>query len=658
MIPINKPPRVYMDFETYGDLDLKKVGLYRYVKHSSFHPWCLAYAYDDEPTKLWAQGDIFPTNLIKAIKNPKVKIYAHNAEFEWQVLKTMGYGLNLKRFVDTQALAGVFGYPLGLDKFCKAIGLPYAKDATGTRLINKLCKPQKRTIKNPSGRWFPHTAPQDFKDLYKYCVQDVGIMREATKRLPMQELSRLEQYVWMHTILQNSRGIKIDIKTVINIRRTLEEVKRQGEIALSIATGGTVRTVKQVAKMKAFLNAHGVSIPDLAKETVDSYLKRIMSRVCREVLTLRKHLALSSTAKFDRMINMVGKDRRIRGNLQYYGAHTGRMAGRGLQVHNLPRANVDNSEKVITDFNECSYRKLKEKYSNLTSTASALIRPMIMAEKGKQLLVADYSSIENVVLHWVAGDEKTTQDFRKGLCQYKVYSAARLGIPYDKVTKQQRTQSKPDVLGLGYGGGHKALISVAAGYGVTLSVDEAMKRVHFYRNKYKLIPALWRRVFQKAREAVVTKDPQVLRTPTVQLEFRCAGGYLFILLPSGRRLSYPQVKLNSLWYIKVKGRQVPMSSEISYMGIKSGAWLRLGTHPGQLVENIIQAMARDLLVYGLLCAEQAGYKILMSVHDEAIAEGTQTDLNEFYEYLCMRQPWAKTIPLKADGYIAKRYRKG
>jgi len=649
---------LFLDTETYSTLDIKKVGLYKYVMHPSFHPLCLAYAIDDAEVELWVKGEDFSLLLRDALATEGVKIYAHNAEFEWNVLKWFDLDISLKRFVDTQALAGVFGYPLSLDKFCTAIGLPETKYSSGTRLINKLCKPQRKTIKNPSGRWFPDTAPKDFAELYSYCMQDVEVMRQAVKRLPMDELSSFEQYVWMHTILQNSRGVKIDIQTVNNIRLMLQKFKRQGEKYLQIATGGSVKTAKQVAKMKAFLQDNGLKIPNLQKETVETHLKISMSKVCREVLLLRQQLAHSSIAKFDKMQQMCCNDGRIRGNLAYYAAHTGRFASRGIQVHNLPRAKVDNPEKVIADFNALNYDDLRTLYPDLNTTASALIRPMITAEEGEKLIVADYSSIENVILHWAAGDEKTLQDFRNGLCQYKVYSAARLNIKYEEVTKEQRQDSKPDVLGLGFGGAHRALIKVAAGYGVILAIGEAQERVKFYRNRYKKIPQLWRNVFNKVKKTIETKDPQVLITPNIKLEFRCAGGYLFILLPSGRRLSYPKVKLNAVWSIKVQGREVPMTADISYMGVKNNTWMRIGTHPGMLVENIIQAMARDILVYGLLCAEQAGYKILMSVHDEGIAEGTADNVDEFCEYMCMKQAWATTIPLKADGYISKRYKKG
>lgn len=650
--------KVWIDFETYCDLDIKKVGLYKYVDHHSFHPWCLAYAFDDEEQiQLWRYPENMPERLVLALTNPTTKVYAHNAEFESEVLAKIGYHIHLQRFVDTAALAASFGYPLGLDKFCKAIGLPIAKDTNGTRLLNKLCKPQKKTIKNTSGRWYPDTAPKDFELLYRYCVNDVHVMREAVKQLPKQELSATEQYVWGHTVVQNERGIQIDIKSVGNIVTALHLFKQDGEKRLQIATGGSVQTAKQVQKMKDFLHSEGIQIPNLSKATVEEYLQRRIPKAGREVLELRKQLAHSSVAKFEKMISMCGSDGRIRGNLVYYGGHTGRFAGRGLQVHNLPRAKFTDPEKVLKYINTKLYKDIVKEYPNINETASKLIRPMITAKKDHQLIVADYSSIENVILHWAAGDKKTTEDFENGLCQYKVYSAKRLSIPYDQVTKEQRAQSKPDVLGLGYGGGANALMSVAAGYGVKLNRNAAQHRVNFYRNTYKEVIRFWKQVFSKARLAIVTLEPQFLITPNITLEFRCFSNYLFIKLPSDRWLSYPKIEIDAVWEINVDGKKVPMTAALSYMGVKNGAWLRIGTHPGKLVENIIQAMARNILVYGLMCAEQAGYRIIMSVHDEGIAESKNGTIEEFCEYMCMKQTWAKTLPLRAEGYTSKRYRK-
>jgi len=193
--------KLFIDFETYCDLDIKKVGAYKYIKHPSFHPWCMAYAFDDKSIQLWTYPNPFPTQLHSAILFNKIPIYAHGAEFEWLVLNKLGYTDNLdyNSFVDVMALAGTFGYPLGLDKFTKAVGLSHGKTAGSTRLINKLCKRQKKTAFNTTGKWTPQTAPKDFTKLYDYCINDVTIMRQAVKQLPQDKLSKFEQFVWGHT---------------------------------------------------------------------------------------------------------------------------------------------------------------------------------------------------------------------------------------------------------------------------------------------------------------------------------------------------------------------------------------------------------------------------------------------------------------------------
>ncbi|MCP4488972.1 MAG: hypothetical protein GY820_16920 [Gammaproteobacteria bacterium] len=656
--------KLWLDFETYSEVDLKLSGLYKYTAHSSFHPWCAAYAFDDGPVHLWKPWWKRITGvLFDAILDPSVKIYAHNAEFEWRVIENtpqLPDNIPLDKFVDCMALAATFGFPLKLDKFVKAIGLPYGKTAGATRLINKLCIPQKKSAFNPTGKWTPETQPEDFKKLYEYCVNDVEIMRRAVKRLPMEELLPMEQYIWQHVAMQNWRGMPIDIESVMNIIHVLAQNKVKQEHRLQTATGGSVQTGKQTAKLKEWLNENGCSVPNLKKETVDKWLDRETSSLVHDVLLLRKELALSSTAKFDRIAGGWQEDGRVRGNAVYFGAHTGRNAGRGIQIHNLPRAKHDNPQSVINAFQTRRVEMIRDNYGDVTDAAKKLIRPMIKASPGHKLFVVDYSSIENVVLHWAADDKKTTQEFKDGLDQYITYSADRLGIAYENVTKKQRGESKPDVLGLGYGGGVGALMYTAANYGIELDKKEAQRRVNFYRNKYSKVCDLWSDVFVKAYQAVATGDPQFYINDSLQLEFRSAGGYLFILLPSGRRLSYPGVRINAEWTIIVNNKPITMSSKLSYMGVKNNTFLRVGTHPGLLVENIIQAMARDILVYGLLCAEQAGYTIIGSVHDEGIAEvadSSHMDLDTFVVMMCTLQPWAKTIPVRAEGYVAQRYRK-
>ncbi len=667
---MNTSNKLYIDFETYCDLNLKKVGAYKYVNHPSFHPWCMAYAFNDEPIKLWVFGTQFPSPIDAALIS-KVPVYAHNAEFEWLILKKLKSNdtnkvMTYKSFVDVMALAGTFGYPLALDKFVKALGLPYGKTAGSTRLINKLCTRQKKTAFNTTGKWTPKTAPDDFKNLYEYCMNDVHIMREAVKRLPQDCLSEFEQFVWGHTVKQNWRGVRLDIPTVKNIVQVLRQFKKRNETRLQFATGGNVQTGKQTAKIKDFLWSEGVKIPNLQKDTVNAWLNReykpIVS-VARDVLNLRQQLAHSSTAKFDRMLDME-VDEFIYGMLKYFGAHTGRYAGTGVQLHNLPRAQFETPLEVeinIGTFNTRNYKQITDFHSNINETASKLIRPMIIARPNHKLIVSDYISIENVLLHWCADDEATVQEFRERKDQYKTFASARFKIDYNDVSKDQRQYAKPSILGLQYGGGSGALLSIAGDHGIDMTHNQAVAEVKFYRQrKYPKVPKLWYAIYNKAIDAIRTGDVQIFLNDNVQIEFRYVRGYLTIKLPSGRVLWYPETKLNHTWTIMVKGRPVQMEGKISYMGLKNSQWMRVKTHPGFLTENIIQAMARDILVYGAMCAEQAGYPILFSVHDELVSEvrGNGKYRESIFSYMiCTRQEWAENLPLRAEGYEAQRYRK-
>jgi len=661
--------KLWIDFETYCDLDIKKVGLYKYIYHPSFHVWCCGYAFNNDPIDIVLQNDI-PVIAKEIYLDKNTLIYAHNAEFEYHIFKRIGYSIPLLRFVDVMALAGTYGYPLQLDKFVKALGLPYGKDAKGTRLINKLCKPQKKTIRNPSGRIYPKDDPKAFQELYQYCKQDVKIMREAVALLPSDRLTSQEQYVWGHTIVQNERGVKIDKKSVINIVDNLNQNKVNMERQLIKLTNGVVQTGKQIAKIQDFLQENGLRIPNLQKNTIEMYLQAEnikIPHVCREVLKLRQQLAHSSVAKFEKMLYMIQEDNRIRGNVAYHVAHTGRWGGRGIQAHNLPRAQHKKPEKVLRIFNSEKHDVIKYHYPDLNAAASKLVRPVLIADDEMKLCVADYRSIENVILHWCAGDEETTQDFRNGLCQYKVYSSRRLNKSYDDITKEERQQSKPDVLGLGYGGGANALIGVAAGYGVNLSHREAEARVKYYRKHYHLIPKFWRKIYNAAKKCILTNDTNYAIMPEVEFMFEYKNGNLWIHLPSGRSLFYREIEVDAVWYTRVptspgsfKTKTIPMTAEISYMGIRNNQWVRIGTHPGMLVENIVQALARDCLAYGLLCVEQAGYPVILSVHDEIVCETPDTSeysVKQMCDIMCTKQKWNKTLPLFADGWEGYRYKK-
>ncbi len=656
------PKYLYIDFETQSPVDIKKAGVYPYVAHPFFRPACMAYGFTVDDIKIW-KGDPedFPCEIVTSNT-----LAVFNLEFERNVLNSNWSkrflqlpDFSISQFTDVQAIGRIFGFPSSLDKLAKVLNVEYKKSGTGTHLINKLCKLKLPVIPQ---RYDPKYTAK-FKQLDEYCMQDVRTTIACHQffiNKNLYDLSESEKQVYTHMIQQNDRGLPIDTENLNRIVQVLEEYKYSKNEYLSKLTDGEVTAGTQVAKLTKYLN-----VPDLTAGTVKELLADPnYSETKKKILRIRQAVSHSSTAKFKRLQSMVNIDGRIRGTLKYYGGHTGRFAGVGFQLHNLPRAQHKNPEEVFNDFKTLSGRELEEKYGNLGSAASKLIRPIIKTKPGHILCVADYVSIENVLLHWVAGDMKTVEDFRKGLDQYKVFASQRFNVKYDDVTSYQRTYSKPCVLGLGYGGGGGALQRVADGYGVNMDDETAEGDKRFYRNLYPQIPKLWHKVNDYMINCVKSKQTLTLNTETTIIRFIYHNQFAFIVLPSGRFLAYTLPRLEY--------DQKFDSYTMSYMGIDgyTKQWRRLGDinngdmaiHGGRLVENIIQALARDLMVYGGLCAERAGYPIIGSVHDELISEldeqtVTSNTLNDFCKVICTLPAWAEGLPLRAEGYLSNRYRK-
>lgn len=659
-------PLMFLDFETRSEVDLKKCGSYEYVRGVHFAPLCMAYTINDHPeVSLWTPDKPFPLELMKGCT-----LLPLNAEFEYNVLKSDWFKwhdydmdwLSYDNFIDVQALAAIFGFPIMLDKLAKALNVPHQKHKSGTALINKLSIVKNNKVVTPE------MEPQKFLEMYEYCRQDVRSTRDCYNMMVKKELSPMEHKVFCHMMEQNQAGLPIDVDSVHTILRVLESYKDRMNKRLARITNGEITKGTQVQRIARYIRRKYPDTDSIAADIIKEMLEMGVDKETEEILQIRQAVSHSSTAKFQRMLDRLGPDQRIRGNLKYYGGHTGRFAGVGFQMHNLPRAQHDNPEIVISDFERFAVEELIVMYGNLGAAASKLVRPMIMAPDGKMLMVVDYKSIENVMLHWVAGDTQTTEDFRNDLDQYRTYAARRFNVGYDEVTSAQRTYAKPCVLGLGYGGGKGALQRVAGNYGVELSEDEAERDKKFYRATFPMIPRLWYTVQDYMFSATQREHSLKLDTGTATFWFIKRGTYTFILLPSGRFLSYPAPQI----------QYVDDRKYFTYMGIDSYTkqWRRLGDqfryvkgehvpdmaiHGGRLVENIIQALARDILVYGMLQARDAGFNCIGSVHDEAIAEIDESDagisLEPFTDALCTMPPWAEGVPVRGEGYIAKRYRK-
>lgn len=651
---------ISLDFETYCDVDLKVTGAYRYVFDQSFDPLCLAVSIDFAEPFLWVKGDPPPYDFVQVMNDPTYVITAYNAGFERYVINRIGKSLlglkrlpPVNRYRDTQALARFFGLPANLEKCGEALGLDVQKYKTGKDLINKLCRPKKPTKAAPWTRWTPATAPDDFENLYKYCLQDVRVEQEILKTLPHHKLSDFLQIVWQHTVIQNERGLYIDKILVEQIVKVLAEWKDKTEKELSRFTDGYITTGNQRERFIKLCKIWGYSLPDLKADT----LKRVMGFEdtpdnIKNLLNYRKLLSKNSTAKFNRIGQCLNADGTVKDNLFFYGANTGRYAGRGFQMHNLPRSQADDPEKLMHAFHTGLAAVEIEFGSDVMAQASKLIRPCVHAPPGYDLIVSDYSSIENRYLHWLAQDEATINEFRKGLDQYKTFAASLFNIRYEDVTDTQRKRVKPTVLGLGYMMGVNKYIQTAEGYGVILTQEQAQADLDFYRHKYKKVVQLWYRLYDAALDAVRVG----VTTKYSYIKFIPKHGRLFMRLPTGRLLCYhnPKVELQVMPW----GQEKPV---LTAMGVDpyTKNWERLPISPGRLTENAVQGGSWDVLANGAINAERAGYTIVGSVHDEpiSIVKDGWGSVEEFSKLICQMPKELRTLPLKAEGYRAKRYRK-
>jgi DNA polymerase bacteriophage-type len=650
---------IFIDFETYSEVNIKTQGGKQYAEDDSTQIICLGYATDKDPVQLWSVG-LAPLDIIPRIRAGE-KVYAFNAMFDWRIWNNVGvrdFGwpvLPLFQMVDVQALCASYQLPQNLDAAGEALNLKYQKDKRGNALIKLCCIPDKNG-EQPT----PNTVAmrQNFRDLFSYCLRDVEAMREMTFKLPRQELIPREQEIWQLTQLMNDQGLPIDVKAVHAISETLDKYITETAKQLPTITSGQVYTPNQIARILAFCKSQGVNLPNLQADTVDSYLNNEdLPRKVRTVLELRQELGRSSTAKYKKIKAQVYKDW-VYDNVRFHGAGTGRWTGQGFQMHNLPRASVENPDEYIEKFIQ------QQPVENPVHVAKALIRPMIKAPKGWKLIVVDYSSIENVLLAYAAEDEQTLDKFRAKFDQYVDMAVARFNVPYDQVTKEQRRVGKVIILGCGYGmGAKKFKETFFVQTGQEISIEEAKLSVDAYRYRYPLVKELWNNLKLAATRAVVSGDRQTYKGVTFGTFIRNGIRWLAMQLPTGKALYYmnPFVKDTVIPDFEYMG---PVPTIFHYgTNPYTKKWTTLKLIPGRITENLIQATAREVMAQGLLNVQREMREIILlgSVHDEAIGlvrdeYATQETLDKFNKTLCSVD-FLPGCPITGAGYISERYKK-
>lgn len=638
---------IWFDFETRSSVDID-CGTEQYIAAPDADIVLLTYAIDDGPVLAWWPSMRTPCPIGRV--DPAHFYYAHNiGGFDRSVWNKLGqkYGftkLPLSQCRDTMALLGRYTYPMELGHAGRVLKIKHGKDMVGKKLMKRICSPP-----------YEYTE-EDFHRFVSYGRRDVIAMREIVKALPSDKLSPSEQKVWEATITMNKTGLPIDVALVKRVMDVLAFHRKRKLNAVPVITMGEIQTIGQTAKIAEWIGSFKgcPTPPDLRKETVASMLDEgwprgepLPQRV-EKLLRLRQEFGRTSLAKYEALLKHTYLGR-IHDCHVYHRASTGRWGGRTFQPHNLPRVKIKDIEGMIDQFYDTTILK-----NDPMQAAVSLIRSMVTAPKGKKLAVADYSSIENVVLAWVARQLDVVELHRQGLDEYKKFASEQFyHIPLEDVTSEQRQACKPIVLGAGYTLSWKGLIEYAKGYGVELSADEAQYAITAYRQSRPKIKKFWYAVTDCAIYAVdnpgkiYAYNDCAFQTVTDRTGVR----WLTLRLPSGRLLFYCSPRLTEGLYGPV----------VVHYGINSYTkqWEEMKITPGRFTENIVQALARDLLAHAKLVLMDKGYTLILSVHDEVVAEVDESfdNLEDITKPMCVAPLWADGLPLRAEGGIVRRYQK-
>lgn len=653
MISFSERKRLLIDLETYSSADISKTGVFKYVEAPDFETLLLAYAWDDEPVRVidLTAPDGDPDELgavCAAIKDPDVVKVAHNSAFERACLsRWLGRDLPPEEWEDTMVLAAMNGLPMSLDAAGAALHLENQKIKEGTSLINYFCKPCRVTIANGGRtRNLPEHALDKWERFKAYCKRDVEVEQAIYFRLRSYPVTDFERRVWALDARINERGVLVDTELAEAAIAVDEAFTADHSAELQRLTG--LDNPNSVAQLKDWLSGVGLEADSLNKAAVKDLRDTATDPTTRRVLELRQLLGKTSTKKYQAMLAAACEDDRVRGIMQYYGAgRTGRWAGRIVQPQNLPQNHLDSIDTVREIVRERDLETLEMLYDNVPDVLSQLIRTALIAKPGHTLLVADYSAIEARVIAYLAGEQWRKDVFAKGGDIYCSSASAMFKVPVEKhgINGHLRQKGKIAELACGYGGGVAALKAFGADR-MGLTEEEMQDIVTQWRLASPAIPRFWQETEQAAKRALSRLG--TLRTiPCCGIQYRADADALRCILPSGRVLSY--------W-----GARLDTDGGICFMGQNQTTrkWEKTPTWGGKLVENIVQAYARDCLATAMVRLAREGYHIIFHVHDEIICEEPKGRRWEDMAAIMSRPiVWAPGLLLTADGYETPFYKK-
>lgn len=652
-----------IDLETFSSVDLKKCGVYKYAESEDFEILLFGYSVDGSEVQVvdLAQGETIPDTVLSALTDETVTKWAFNAQFERvclsRYLRDKGININPSQTVKSESLflnpsswhctmiwSATLGLPMSLETVGTVLGLDKQKLTEGKNLIKYFCLPCNPTKVNGGRTRNKYFHDKEKWELFKsYNKRDVEVemsIQEKLSRFPVPD------FLWQEFYLDqqiNDRGIEIDPLFVESAIKLDQEVKTHLVDELKHITG--LENPNSVLQMRSWLKKHGLEMESLGKKEVAKELKTV-SKELAEVLRLRQQLAKSSVKKYTAMKNAACMDDRERGMFRFYGANrTGRFAGRLVQLQNLPQNHLPDLAEARSLVKQGNVEALEMLYEDIPDTLSQLIRTAFIPRTGFKFIVADFSAIEARVLAWLAGEKWRMRVFAEGKDIYCSSASQMFGVPVEKhgVNGHLRQKGKIAELALGYGGSVGALKAMGA-LDMGLTEEELQPLVDAWRSSNPMVTTLWWDVDRAVKQCV--HEHVSVRTHNIVFTYK--SGFLIIKLPSKR----------CLYYVKPRVEENKYGGEsVTYEGVGSTKkWERLESYGPKFVENITQAIARDILLYAMQTLKE--YRIVAHVHDEAIIEADKSvSVQSVCELMGRTPPWAEGLVLRADGYECEFYKK-
>jgi Toprim domain/DNA polymerase family A/CHC2 zinc finger len=644
-------PTLFWDVETRSAVSLETAGVSRYAVDPTTEIVCISYAVGNRDPQIWVSGNPVPKAFTTA-----TKVVAHNFMFERAVLthklEPLGFPhIPLEKQVCTMTLALANALPGALENVAAALGLPLQKDLEGQRLMRKITQPLPRRKNDPPGlvRWYEPT-PEELQRFHEYAKRDVAVTRLVYHALP--PLSAAEQAHWQLDAVVNARGFCTDIALATAARDLARDERLRLNAEITALTGGEITSVDQVARIQAYVERQGHQLSSLNKRSVSAVLAHKPGEAVQRMLELRLEGARASVRKLDRLLAMVDADHRLRGSLRFHASSTGRWSGRGYQPQNLKKPEIKDIDTAVDAVLSGDITRVRELGAPLT-IAGDIQRSVICAAAGHKLIAGDFSAIESRVLAWHTDEKWKLETYRKydetndpKLEPYCVLASQALKRAVTPNDDEGRQLGKTYDLAFGFGGGLGAWRKFDPSDTYTDAEVESFKQE--FRHTHRATVRFWRALESAAHRAVRTGAPIKLNE---RVSFAMENGTLFMQLPSGRRLAYPEARLGP--------GKFEFTRELTFRDNAFGGWTDVSAWYGTLVENLVQATARDLLAAALQRVEAASYKIVLHIHDEIVCEVPENfgSEDEFRHLMLELPDWAAGLPIAGKVRSGQRYAK-